>query len=175
MMTLVVGGAASGKSEFAEKLVLNTEGMPRYYIATMQPFDDECRLRIRRHREMRAKKQFQTVECYVNLEQVTLQGRGVVLVECMSNLVANELYSPGGAGDTAVESIVRGIRHLRAQCEELIIVSNEVFSGGLSYEGDTLRYLRMLAQVNRMLAGEADMVYEVACGIPVCHKGEERR
>lgn len=172
MVTLVVGGAASGKSEFAEKLVLDAKVLPHYYIATMQPFDEECRLRIRRHREMRAKKQFETVECFVNLEQVTLREKGVALVECMSNLTANELYSPEGAGDAAVESIERGIRHLRRQCEELIIVSNEVFSGGFCYEGDTLRYLRVLAQVNRMLAKEADIVYEVACGIPVCHKGK---
>lgn len=171
---MVVGGAASGKSEFAEKLVLDTEVWPRYYIATMQPSDDECLRRIRRHREMRAEKQFITVECFANLEQVALQKRGAVLVECMSNLTANELYRPGGAGDTVLESIRRGIRHLRGQCEELIIVSNEVFSGGSIYEGDTLRYLRILAQVNRMLAGEADVVYEVVCGIPVCHKGEGR-
>ena len=48
MMTLVIGGAASGKSEFAERLVLDAGNRPRYYIATMQPFDDECRERIRR-------------------------------------------------------------------------------------------------------------------------------
>ena len=54
MMTLVIGGAASGKSEFAEGLVLDAGNLPRYYIATMQPFDDECRARVRRHREMRA-------------------------------------------------------------------------------------------------------------------------
>ena len=174
MMTLVIGGAASGKSEFAEELVLNAGNLPRYYIATMQPFDDECRARIRRHREMRAKKQFTTVECFVNLEQVTLPGRGVVLLECMSNLAANELYSPDGAGDDAVSSIQRGIRHLKSQCKELVIVSNEVFSGGSDYEGDTLRYLRVLAEVNRMLAKEADTVYEVVCGAPVCHKGEGR-
>ena len=171
MMTLVIGGAASGKSEFAERLVLDCGTLPRYYLATMQPFDEECRVRIRRHREMRAKKQFETVECFVNLEQVTLTKRGTVLLECMSNLLANELYSPEGAGDGAVESILRGMRHLQSQCEELIVVSNEVFSGGASYEGDTLRYLRMLSQVNRMLAREADIVYEVTCGIPVCHKG----
>ena len=174
MMTLVIGGAASGKSEFAEGLVLDAGNLPRYYIATMQPFDDECRARIRRHREMRAKKQFTTVECFVNLEQVTLPKKGVVLLECMSNLAANELYSPDGAGDDAVESIQRGIRHLKSQCEELVIVSNEVFSGGSDYEGDTLRYLRVLAEVNRMLAKEADRVYEVVCGVPVCHKGKGR-
>lgn len=108
----------------------------------------------------------------MNLEQVTLPQKGVVLLECMSNLAANELYSPDGAGDDAVESIQRGIRHLKSQCEELVIVSNEVFSGGSNYEGDTLRYLRVLADVNRMLAGEADTVYEVVCGAPVCHKGK---
>ena len=172
MMTLVIGGAASGKSEFAEGLVLDAGSLPRYYIATMQPFDGECRARIRRHREMRAKKQFTTVECFVNLEQVTLPEKGVVLLECMSNLAANELYSPDGAGDDAVESIQRGIGHLKSQCEELVIVSNEVFSGGSNYEGDTLRYLRILAEVNRMLAKEADTVYEVVCGVPVCHKGK---
>ena len=62
MVTLVIGGAASGKSEFAEGLVLNAGNLPRYYIATMQPFDQECRARICRHREMRAKKRFETVE-----------------------------------------------------------------------------------------------------------------
>lgn len=174
MMTLVIGGAASGKSEFAEELVLRAGDAPRYYIATMQPFDDECRARIRRHREMRAKKQFETVECFVHLEQVTLPQKGVVLLECMSNLAANELYSPQGAGDDAVESIRRGIHRLRGQCEELVVVSNEVFSGGSRYEGDTLRYLRLLAQVNRMLAAQADEVYEVVCGVPVCHKGKGR-
>lgn len=174
MMTLVIGGAASGKSEFAEALVLEAGNHPRYYIATMQPFDDECRARIRRHREMRAKKQFETVECFVNLAGVTLPKKGVVLLECMSNLAANELYSPDGAGDDAVASIQRGIRRLKNQCEELIIVSNEVFSGGSCYEGDTLRYLRVLADVNRMLAKEADAVYEVVCGCPVCHKGKGR-
>lgn len=174
MMTLVMGGAASGKSEFAEGLVLDAGNLPRYYIATMQPFDDECWARICRHREMRAKKQFTTVECFVNLEQVTLPEKGVVLLECMSNLAANELYSPDGAGDDAVESIQRGIGHLKSQCKELVIVSNEVFSGGSEYEGDTLRYLRILAEVNRMLAKEADTVYEVVCEVPVCHKGKGR-
>ena len=124
MVTLVIGGAASGKSEFAEELVMAAGDQPRYYIATMQPFDQECRARICRHREMRAKKRFETVECFLNLEQVTLPRRGVVLLECMSNLVANELYSSDGAGDQCEESVQRGIRHLRGQCKELVIVSN---------------------------------------------------
>ena len=55
-----MGGAASGKSEYAESLVLKT-ALPRYYIATMQVWDDECAARVEKHRKMRAAKQFETV------------------------------------------------------------------------------------------------------------------
>ena len=54
MMTLVVGGAASGKSEYAEGLVLASACQKRIYIATMEPFDEECLRRIEKHRVMRA-------------------------------------------------------------------------------------------------------------------------
>lgn len=174
MIQLVIGGAASGKSEFAEQLVLSAGDLPRYYIATMQPFDDESVRRIAKHRRMRAKKKFTTVECYTNLASVGLPERGVVLLECMSNLAANEKYSPDGAGENALEAIADGVAALEQQCERLIIVSNEVFSGGNRYEGDTDSYLRLLAAVNRMLAARADTVVEVVCGLPQVHKGEVR-
>ena len=175
MVTLVIGGAASGKSEYAELLVQRAGNLPRYYIATMQPFDEESVRRIEKHRRMRAHKRFETIECYTNLSGVAIPQRGAVLLECMSNLTANELYSPDGAGDGALETIVSGVETLARQCETLIIVSNEVFSGGDRYEGDTDRYLRLLAEVNRQLAARADRVVEVVCGIPQYHKGEEQR
>ena len=53
MLTLVIGGAASGKSEYAESLVLKT-ALPRYYLATMQVWDAECAARVEKHRKMRA-------------------------------------------------------------------------------------------------------------------------
>ena len=89
----------------------------------------------------------------------------------MTNLVANELYDPEGAGGAALEAILRGVDRLRMQCEHLVIVSGELFSAGTDYEGDTLHYLRLLATVNRRLAAQADAVYELVCGLPVCHKG----
>ncbi len=96
MLTLVLGGAASGKSEYAESLVLKT-ALPRYYLATMQVWDAECAARVEKHRKMRARKQFTTVECPLHLKQVQLPARGTALLEDLGNLVANELYSPGGA------------------------------------------------------------------------------
>lgn len=173
MTMLIVGGAASGKSAYAEKLVLKVPQRPRVYIATMEPFDDECRRRIERHRSMRAEKEFETVECYTALSSVEIPAGSTVLLECMSNLCANELYSPQGGGDVAAESILRGVERLAARCGALFIVSNEVFSGGSRYEGDTLRYLRLLAEVNRRLAALMDNVCEVVCGVPVYHKGGE--
>ena len=69
MLTLVLGGAASGKSEYAESLVLRTTG-PRWYLATMQIWDAECAARVEKHRKMRAAKQFVTVECPLHLSLI---------------------------------------------------------------------------------------------------------
>ena len=80
MLTLVLGGAASGKSGYAESLVLKT-ALPRYYIATMQVWDAECAARVEKHRRMRAAKQFETVECPLHLDAVRLPARGTALLE----------------------------------------------------------------------------------------------
>lgn len=171
MLTLVIGGAASGKSEYAEQLILGSGVLPRYYIATMQPFDEECRTRIEKHRRMRATKRFETVECYTGLASLMLPRPGAVLLECMSNLIANELYSPEGAGEETPSAILEGVKRLVEKSRKVVIVSNEVFSGGWDYADDTDRYLRVLAEVNRELAACADRVCEVVCGIPLYHKG----
>ena len=173
MLTLVVGGAASGKSEYAERLVLQT-ALPRYYLATMQVWDAECAARVEKHRRMRAEKQFETLECPLHLGTVHLPARGTALLEDLGNLTANELYDPAGAGKAAASAILDGLDKLAAQCEHLVVVSNEVFSGGANYAGDTDRYLKALAQVNNALAARADAVVRVVCGIPVYHKGVEK-
>ena len=173
MLTLVLGGAASGKSEFAEGLVLKA-ALPRYYLATMQVWDAECAARVEKHRKMRAEKQFVTLECPLHLDTLRLPARGTVLLEDLGNLTANELYDPNGAGENAAETILTGLDRLAAQCENLIVVSNEVFSGGADYAGDTDRYLLALARVNNALAARADAVVRVVCGIPVYYKGEKK-
>lgn len=171
MMTLVVGGAASGKSAWAEELVLRSPARPRIYVATMEPHDDECLRRIERHRQLRARKEFETAECYRDLEHLTVPLGSTVLLECMGNLCANELFRPGGSREAARDSILRGVDALRRRCETLIVVSNEVFSGGSQYGAGTLDYMKLLARVNRDLAARAEAVCEVVCGLPVYHKG----
>ena len=173
MLTLVVGGAASGKSQYAEDLVLGSP-LPRFYLATMEVWDAECAARVEKHRQMRAQKQFATVECPLHLDTVQLPARGTVLLEDLGNLAANELYDPRGAGDNAVAAILAGVDRLAEQCTELVIVTNEVFSGGADYADDTHRYLLALAQLNNAIAARADRVVRVVCGIPVYYKGVEK-
>ncbi|NCE63441.1 bifunctional adenosylcobinamide kinase/adenosylcobinamide-phosphate guanylyltransferase [Pseudoflavonifractor sp. 524-17] len=171
MMTLVVGGSASGKSTFAESLVLQRGEGPRIYVATLEPLDGECRRRIARHRAMRAGKGFETVECPRNVGQTEVPPKSTVLLECVGTLCANELFGSGGGPECALTAVLGGIEALNRRCGNLVVVSNEVCSGGQRYEGDTLTYLRLLGQVNQALAKRADRVYEVACGLPICHKG----
>ena len=76
MVTLVTGGSGSGKSAFAEQEIVRLGKRRRIYIATMKPWDEECRRRIERHRLMRADKQFETVECYLGLERLKLPAAG---------------------------------------------------------------------------------------------------
>ena len=160
MLTLIIGGAASGKSEFAEQLVLSLPGQ-RVYAATMEPCGQESLDRIQKHRCQREGKGFLTLERYRDLGGLEVPAGANVLLECMGNLLANELYSPQGGGSAAV---LGGVERLYERCAHLTIVTNEVFSGGTDYEGDTLRYLRELGGVNRSLAARAELVVEVVCG-----------
>ncbi len=160
------------QSAFAESLCLRAP-LPRTYLATMQVWDAECAARVAKHRAMRAEKQFDTVECPLHLDRVALPRRGTVLLEDLGNLAANELYDPDGAGTETAAVILQGIDKMLLQCDNLIVVSNEVFSGGADYAGDTDRYLRTLAAVNNAAAARADAVVRVVCGIPVYYKGSE--
>lgn len=87
MFTLIIGGAAGGKSEFAEKHVLSLSGR-RIYLATMEPFGAEGRARVEKHRRQRAGKGFETVERYTDLASVRLPGGANILLECLGNLTA---------------------------------------------------------------------------------------
>ena len=173
MFTLIVGGAASGKSRYAEDLLLRCTDTPRVYIATMEPFDGECRERIARHRAMRAGKGFRTVERYRDLANADVPAGCAALLEDVGNLAANELYGPGGAGEDTVNAVVLGVEALLKKCRTLVVVSNDTHSGGADYEGDTARDLRVLGHINRALAERADNVAELVCGVAVYHKGRE--
>ncbi len=168
MLTLVIGGSGSGKSVYAERLAASFPGK-KVYLATMEPFDDECRARIRRHREQRKTIGFETIERYTELAGADIPAESCVLLEDLSNLLANEMFSPKGGG---VGQVRRGLASVEAACGHLIVVTNEVFSGGDRYEGETVQFMKNLAVLNRELAARAQSAVEVVSTIPVELKKE---
>lgn len=199
MVVLVTGGSGSGKSAFAEEYLmrLSTQAETKYYIATMQPFGGESLAKIRRHQRLRAGKGFTTIEQSRDLtkaaqriakrsnefqeEAMTVNRpensvpfiRDTALLECMSNLVANEMFAENKIRlrDEVTAQILDGIEALNRQLEHLLIVTNNVFEDGISYEETTAEYIEAMGQVNERLAAMADTVIEVVAGIPVVWKG----
>lgn len=222
---MVYGGSASGKSSYAESIAMSLQGDGRLlYIATMYPYkwgkaelDPETMQRIERHRAMRADKGFDTVECYRHVEHIVAKRQDVLLLECMSNLLANEMYLEqdsddgelvetmsevekagvdgnvgsdvektgigGNAGSgmsktmsPVSKKIVQALVALSARVQDVVIVTNDVFSdgGSLTYDESTREYVKNLAEINCALAREAATVTEVVCGIPVKIKGDKQ-
>lgn len=193
MLHIVYGGSASGKSSYAESFAMSLQGEGRLlYIATMYPYkwntteiDPETMQRIERHRAMRADKGFDTVECYRHVEHIVAKRQDVLLLECMSNLLANEMYlePDSNAGSDMAETmspvsnkIVQALIDLSTRVQELVIVTNDVFSdgGSLTYDESTREYVKNLAEINCALARVAETVTEVVCGIPVKIKGDKQ-
>ena len=168
MVNLVIGAAASGKSEYAEDVVMSLPG-EKIYIATMEPFGAEAEERIARHRALRAGKGFSTVERPRNLIGLTPEADWNVLIEDLPNLAANELFSPEGGGAAAV---LCGVDRICKTAACVTIVTGDIFTDGGTYDTGTQEYMEMLADLHTKIAEKADNVVEVICGIPCAVKGE---
>ncbi len=171
MRILLTGGSACGKSTYAEALSMRFQP-PRYYIATMRPFGEDSLRKIAAHQQMRREKGFLTVEQDTELSLITLPARGTVLLECMCNLTANEMFDENGVARDVFDKIMQGIQSLEAQCDTLIVVTNEVGSDGCQYDESTRQYIETLGKLNAALAARFDCVYELVSGIPIVLKGE---
>lgn len=171
MLELVTGGSGSGKSAYAESRICEYNRQapkPLFYIATMFPYGEETEKKIERHRILRKGKGFETLEWYTGLKQHLEDGslKGAdVLLECMSNLVANEMYMESGAGCHADQAILEGIQELNRQCANVVIVTNEVFSESVPDSPEMKEYKRILGRINCEIAVMADQVTEVIYGI----------
>lgn len=180
MMVLVTGGSGSGKSAFAEERALSFGNSDAYYVATMEVMDGESIRRVERHRRMREGKGWITLEQPRDIEGITGRIRSyesVVLVECLTNLVANEMYREDEECENLKECIGKitgGIADLADSVENLVVVTGNVFDDGISALPELRNYLHVLGNVNRELAVMADEVVEVVVGIPVYWKGEKR-
>ena len=165
---LVLGGARSGKSAYAERLVAES-GLDRVYVATGEPGDSEMAERIAHHRSRRGGS-WRTIEEPTRLEEV-LQGEAgegrAVLVDCLTLWLSNLLLA--GAD---VEARSRRLSMLMSRLPGLLVlVSNEV---GLGVVPDTplgRRFRDVQGRLNQAVAQAADRVVFVAAGLPLVLKG----
>lgn len=180
MMVLIIGGSGSGKSAYAEEYIGRLSGKSnKYYLATMQVFDEEGKKKVSRHQRLRKNKGFLTIEQPIDIEKALpkIEAGSSVLLECISNLTANEMFlnenlekNPRSCKEVT-DSVVEGIQSLKQKTGHLVIVTNNVFEDGINYEEGTMEYLRAIGNVNKKLADMADEVIEVVVGIPLVIKG----
>ncbi|MCD7109952.1 bifunctional adenosylcobinamide kinase/adenosylcobinamide-phosphate guanylyltransferase [Rhizobium sp. DKSPLA3] len=166
--TLVLGGARSGKSGFAERLAADT-GLDRHYIATGRAFDDEMRTRIDTHRTSRGDlwtTHEEPFDLVGRLAAIDAAGR-VVLVDCLTLWVTNLMLE---ARDVAAES-ARLVAGLPALCASVIFVSNEVGLGMVPDNRMARDFRDHAGRLHQQVAAQARDVYFVAAGLPLKMKG----
>lgn len=169
MFVFVIGGASSGKSQFAESLLNKCRN--RIYIATMRPTSKETIKKIIRHKDLRKNKGFSTFEIYENFKSITVSRKyDGVLLESISNVLDNEMFY--SECKSPVSEILYGINNINNCTNTLVVVSDIISSDGINYNTYIKEYIRNIEVLNLKLAEIADCVVEVVCSIPVIIKGD---
>ncbi|KUJ73722.1 adenosylcobinamide kinase/adenosylcobinamide phosphate guanyltransferase [Ruegeria marisrubri] len=167
-LTLILGGAASGKSAFSEQLVDST-GKPRVYLATSQVFDDEMRLKVEQHIMQRG-PDWTTIEEPLDLGPALseLTADQVCLVDCATMWLSNHLLAESDL-DKARTDLLTALRDCEAQ---VVVVSNEVGQGIVPDNALARKFREAQGRLNIALAAEADLVVQVTAGLPLVLKGQ---
>ena len=165
--TFILGGASSGKSAFAEALVVGT-GARRVYIATSQAYDDEMKSKIASHRESRGQG-WRTVESPLNTTQALadVQKDEVVLLDCATMWLSNHLLA-----DSNIDRETNALLAAIAACQgRVVTVSNEVGMGIVPENALARRFRDAQGKLNQKLATSADLAVFVVAGLPLVLKG----
>jgi adenosylcobinamide kinase/adenosylcobinamide-phosphate guanylyltransferase len=181
-LTLVTGGARSGKSSFAERLALAGRA-PVLYLATAEAQDDEMAARIAEHRRRRPDS-WSTLEATHDIATALAglaSSPGTVLLEDLSLLASNLLLARAHNADPTVATLASAEAALTQELEalertreaggwELIVVTNEVGLGVVPPTPLGRVYRDLLGRANQACAARADDVYLIVAGIPLCIK-----
>ncbi|MDP2948878.1 MAG: bifunctional adenosylcobinamide kinase/adenosylcobinamide-phosphate guanylyltransferase [Chloroflexota bacterium] len=174
-LILVLGGARSGKSGFAQRLAQELGGDRVVFVATAEARDEEMRRRIEVHRRTRPPG-WKTAEAPRQVgEAARASGAGarVVLVDCLTLLASNTILALGEAPEAvaAEAAVMDEVRTLLDACREstatFIVVSNEVGLGLVPDNPLGRLYRDLLGQANQVLAARASAVYLLVAGLPL--------
>ncbi|MEP6621335.1 MAG: bifunctional adenosylcobinamide kinase/adenosylcobinamide-phosphate guanylyltransferase [bacterium] len=172
--TLILGGARSGKSRYAESLA---EGWAKVvFVATAEALDDDMSARIARHRADRP-AHWTTVEAPLNLSEA-IRGApadATIIVDCLTLWISNLMFSRDIEDDDAFDVAAKGevaswLAAARARQGNLIVVTNEVGLGIVPDNAVSRRYRDVLGRVNQQVAAAADDVILLVAGLPVVVK-----
>lgn len=165
-LILISGSNNSGKSRYAEQMIAQTTGN-RYYIATMIPQIEENYTRIEKHKDQRKDLQFQTLELPYQIGNAAVDAKGVVLLEDVSNLLANMIFEKGGNE----QQVFADIQKLLSRCKLLVAVT----IGGLvdeGYDQQTADYINGLNRLNELLAELSEVSIVMENKVPRFEKGD---
>ena len=174
MMSIVTGGARSGKSEFAESLIKGDA----IYIATAENYDDEMDLRIKKHVKRRDESgiKWRTIECLKNFDGLSGEEK-YVLFDSLGVFVSNIMFSKT-ADDLSDKSIEETILVVRKELEklldwarendkELVIVTDEVGMSIIPESKVARVYRDLIGTINKEVAAKCDRAYFVCMGLEV--------
>jgi len=179
-LILVTGGARSGKSSFAEQYARKL-GENIIYIATAIPFDEEMKLRVKKHREQRP-SHWETVEAYKDLDcalKYKVEGKDGALLDCITVMITNIMMDELRDWDNIKsedmehvemcvnEEIKKLLSLVKSTDITFIVVTNEVGMGIVPEYPSTRLYRDIAGRANQMIAKEADEVYFCVSGIPM--------
>jgi adenosylcobinamide kinase/adenosylcobinamide-phosphate guanylyltransferase len=165
--TLVLGGARSGKSRYAESLITALPP-PWIYLATAEAHDAEMAERIARHRAERGER-WETIEVPHHLAQAvtTAPPTNPLLIDCLTLWLSNRVLA-----DADVASDTRGLEWaLDRRAGPVVLVSNEVGSGIVPDNALARRFRDLQGQLNQSIAARADRVVLLVAGLPLIVKG----
>ncbi len=167
-LTFVLGGAASGKSAFAEQLVVST-AKSRVYLATSQVLDGEMYAKVQRHLDQRGEG-WTTIEAPMDLAPVLaeLAADQICLIDCATMWLTNHLLAESDL-QSAQEDLLNALRDCPAR---LVVVSNEVGHGIVPENALARRFREAQGRLNIALAAQAKLVVQVTAGLPLVLKGQ---
>lgn len=174
MISIVTGGARSGKSEFAESLIKGDA----IYIATAENFDDEMDLRIKKHVKRRDESgiKWRTVECLKNFDGLSGEEK-YVLFDSLGVFVSNIMFSKTAddLSDKSIEETILAVRKeleklldwARENDKELVIVTDEVGMSIIPESKVARVYRDLIGTINKEVAAKCDRAYFVCMGLEV--------
>jgi len=170
-VTLVLGGARSGKSRYAQQLAARAAQVT--FLATAQPTDEEMRRKIERHRQERPPS-WVTVEVPVELDGAIREHAPtseLLLVDCLTFYTANIMSHERENSDLMRERVDRLCEALTAASVPIVLVSNEVGSGVVPAFHTGVVFRDLLGEINQRVAQIADNVVIMFAGLPLTLKG----